>query len=225
MPPAPRSPLHGTTRLIVDGTNLLYRLGAGRSAPAPGEGGAAGIGGAEGGRPRPAPPAAIIGRLRAAVPAGIAIDLVFDGMGQGVHGRVAQQMLVRYSGRRPADDTILDLASEAIMIAGGGPAAGASVLVVTNDRGLRDRLAAKGVRTVPLQWLLGRLDLPALAAPAPGNRRPPGAPWRGGAGLRGEEHDAASDERRPWKPGRGATAKTGTARRVARHKRHPRAGA
>ena len=59
MPAAPLSPLHGTDRLVIDGTNLLYRLGSGTAAP----------------------PAAIIGRLRAAVPPAITIDLVFDGIG------------------------------------------------------------------------------------------------------------------------------------------------
>ena len=94
--PIASSPLDGTTRLLVDGTNLLYRMG-GRGL---------------------APPAALIGRLRAAVPGTVTIDLVFDGVGHGVFGRVAQGMTVRYSGKRSADDVILDLASEAAMEAG-----------------------------------------------------------------------------------------------------------
>ncbi len=48
------------------------------------------------------------------------IDLVFDGVGHGVFGRVAQKMTVRYSGKRTADDVILDLTSEAAMEAGAG---------------------------------------------------------------------------------------------------------
>ena len=95
---------------------------------------------------------------------------MFDGVGHGVYGRLAQKMFVRYSGRRPADDTILDLVSEATM-QGGGPAAADRVLVVTNDRELRDRLAAKGARTAPLQWLIGKLNVPAPPA-ATGSRRP-----------------------------------------------------
>ena len=36
MPEAPRtSPFDGTEHLIIDGTNLLYRLGAGAGGPAP----------------------------------------------------------------------------------------------------------------------------------------------------------------------------------------------
>ncbi len=197
-----RSPLDGTARLIVDGTNLLYRLGSGRAAP----------------------PAAIIGRLRAAIPGAIAIDLVFDGAGHGVYGRLAQGMYVRYSGHRSADNVILDLVSEAIMTAGAGPAAGTRVLVVTNDRELRGLLAAKGARTVPVQWLLSRLDLPRLSAPAAGNRRPPKASGIGNAGG-GPASGPVDDADIPrWKPGRGATTKRGPARRVARHKRHPRSG-
>ena len=148
MPPAPRTtPFDGTERLIIDGTNLLYRLGTG-------------TGGA-------APASAIVGRIRGAVPFPITIDLVFDGVGHGVYGRLAQKMVVRYSGRRAADDTILDLVSEATMH-GGGPAAADRVLVVTNDRGLRDHLAAKGARTAPLQWFIGKLNVPAPAMTATG---------------------------------------------------------
>ena len=99
MPPAPRTtPFDGTDRLIIDGTNLLYRLGTGRR------------GGPGLGDRRPDP--------RGGAPA-ITIDLVFDGVGHGVYGRLAQKMVVRYSGRRAADDTILDLVSEATMQAGG----------------------------------------------------------------------------------------------------------
>jgi hypothetical protein len=192
-----RSPLDGVDRLIVDGTNMLYRLGTAGAAP----------------------PAAIIGRLRAAIPAAVSIELVFDGMGHGVFGRVAQGMHVRYSGRQTADEVILQLASGAAMSGSRGQsrAPTAGVLVVTNDHELRTLLMAAGARTAPLQWLISRLDLPKLAAPASGNRRPSAA--RGALGATTE----TDDERPGWKPGRGATAKKGPAHKVARHKRHPRA--
>ncbi len=203
---APRSPLEGTDRLIVDGTNLLYRLGS----MARGATGSAGV---------PAPPAAIIGRVRAAIPAAITIDLVFDGIGHGVKGRVAQGMFVRYAGRRPADDLILDLAASAET--DGDPAASARLLVVTNDRDLRARLESRGVRSRPVVWLTNRLDMPKLSSPAPGNRRPPIG--QGSPGGPGGVHDGDDDaERRGWRPGRGATTKTGPAHKIARHKRHPR---
>jgi rRNA-processing protein FCF1 len=201
-PKSTRSPLEGTTRLLVDGTNLLYRIGQG------GSGGSRGA----------APPAAVIGRLRAAIPGTVTIDLVFDGVGHGVFGRVAQGMTVRYAGRRTGDDVILDLTSEAAMQAGSGPTGASRVLVVTNDRELRERLHVKGARTVPLQWLMNRLDLPVIASAAPGNKRAPI-----GTGSAPASHDGDEADHRPgWKPGRGATTKTGPARKVARHKRHPR---
>jgi hypothetical protein len=198
MPPASSAPLDGTDRLLVDGTNMLYRLGAGTAMP----------------------PAAIIGRIRATIPAGISIDLVFDGIGHGVKGRVAQQMFVRYSGRHTADEAILELTAAAGEAAGGTPEAYERMLVVTNDRDLRERLEARGVRTRPIQWLLNRLDMPRLSSAAAGNRRP----------TLGSGHTAATvnpftpdeSDRKGWKPGRGATTKTGTPRKVARHKRHPK---
>lgn len=203
MAPGSRSPFDGTTRLVVDGTNLLYRLGRGSAAP----------------------PAAVIGRLRAAVPRAVAIDLVFDGQGHGVFGRLAEGMYVRYANRRTADDVILDLTSEAAMGSGGRSGA-AGVLVVTNDRELRERVLLKGARTVPLQWLIERMGLPVLASAAAGNRRPATGigqqPGGGGPSPAGRDD---APERPGWKPGRGATAKTGTPRKVARHKRHPRTGA
>jgi len=201
MPPAPGSPFLGVDRLVVDGTNMLYRLGSGGAAP----------------------PSAIIGRLRAAVPPAVAIDLVFDGIGHGVKGRLAQHMFVRYSGRHTADQTILDLTAAAGEAAGGTPEAYERMLVVTNDRELREHLEARGVRTRPTQWLLNRLDMPRLASPAPGNRRP----TLGSGHTVASPNPFAPDEpdRKGWKPGRGATTKTGTAHKVARHKRHPKHGA
>jgi rRNA-processing protein FCF1 len=198
MPPAPGSPFVGIDRLVVDGTNMLYRMGS-RSA---------------------APPAAIVGRLRAVIPPTISIDLLFDGIGHGVKGRVAQHMYVRYSGRHTADEAILGLTAAIGEAAGGSPEAYERMLVVTNDRDLRERLEARGVRTRPTQWLLNRLDMPRLASPAPGNRRP----TIGSGHTTATPNPFAPDEsdRKGWKPGRGATTKTGTAHKVARHKRHPK---
>jgi hypothetical protein len=204
MPAAPRrSPLEGTDRVIVDGTNLLWRLGARSGGPAPAS--------------------AIVARLRAAIPVAVSIDLVFDGMGQGVFGRLAQNMLVRYSGKRSADDTILDLVAEAAMHGVGGAAAADRVLVVSGDRPLRDRVMAKGGRTAPLEWLTARLDVP-VPAPGPAADRTPAKGSAIGAGMpKGNSPSRDEGTDRPgWKPGRGATAKAGPAHKVARHKRHPR---
>ncbi len=153
MPEAPRRPpLDGIERVIVDGTNLLYRLGASAGGPAPAS--------------------AIVGRMRGAIPATVAIDLVFDGSGQGVYGRLAQNMYVRYSGKRSGDDTILDLVSEAAMH---GALAASKVLVVSNDRPLRDRAMSKGARSITLQWLIDRLNVQLPAPSGPGRRATIGA--------------------------------------------------
>jgi hypothetical protein len=195
MAPAPRSALDGIDRVVVDGTNFLYRLGGGTASP----------------------PAAIIGRVRAVIPADVEIQLVFDGVGHGVTGRVAQKMHVRWSGRRTGDDVVLELL-------GYGPADAARVLVVTDDRNLRIALTVRGARTVPLAWLANRLSIPILSSAAPGNRRPTigsTKPPVGGGGPAAAAADSRDDERPRWKPGRGATTKTGPGFRVARHKRHP----
>ena len=198
----PRDPLSGTDRLIVDGSNLLHALTR---------------------RTGPAPQAALIGRLRAAIPAATGVELVFDGPPEaGLRGeRIASGLIVRHAGRRSADETILGLVDQARAAAGAAGAAG--LLVVTDDRELRIQLQAKGARTAGTAWLLERLDRPRLAAPSIGNRRPPSAgdrrPPSAGNSRSPKppqsEPQAAreDDERTPWKPGRGATVKRGNPRR------------
>jgi hypothetical protein len=174
----PRDPLAATDRLIVDGSNFLPALAR------------------TGGQ---VPPAALIGRLRGAIPGHIGVELVFDGAPDaGLRGeRIAAGLIVRHAGRRSADDLILGLVDQTGTAA--GPTGIAGLLVITDDRALRTALHAKGARTAGTAWLLGRLDRPHLAAPAIGNRRPP---------IAHEEPD-----REPWKPGRGATVKRGNPRR------------
>jgi hypothetical protein len=175
----PRDPLANTDRLIVDGTNLLYALSRG---------------------PDRQPPAALIGRLRAIIPAPIAIELVFDGPPErGLRGeRIASGVRVRYAGGRSADAVILTLVEEAALA---GPDATSGLLVVTDDRDLRNRLRVRGARSAGADWLIGRLDRGKLAAPSSGNRAPP------------RTADADPDDRPGWKPGRGATVKRGPSRR------------
>jgi hypothetical protein len=195
----PKDPLTGTDRLLIDGTNLLHALS--RQAG-------------------PAPQAALVGRLRAMVPASIGIELVFDGAPErGMRGeRVASGLLVRHSGRRTADEVLLGLVDEARNAVGPGGTAG--LLVVSDDHALRALLRAKGARTAGSAWLLGRLERPKLSAPSVGNRKPPGGGQSGagrraggghsGGGHPGGGHPGSGDEERPgWKPGRGATTKRG----------------
>ena len=180
----PRDPLTGTDRLLIDGTNLLHALSR---------------------KPGAAPQAALIGRLRAIVPAAIGIELVFDGApDRGMRGeRVAAGLIVRHSGRRTADEVLLSLVDETRAVA--GAAATGALLVVSDDHALRASLRAKGARTAGSAWLLGRLERPKLSAPSVGNRRP-------AATRPHEERDPAVEPQR-WKPGRGATTKRGNPRR------------
>ena len=88
-PKRDRDPLAATRRLLVDGSNLLHAM-ATSSAGA-------------------APPAALIGRLRGAIPAATAIELVLDGPPErGLRNeRIASGLTVRYGGPRSADAVIL----------------------------------------------------------------------------------------------------------------------
>jgi hypothetical protein len=188
-------PLAGTERLIVDGSNLLHALGRRGHGPAPA--------------------ATLIGRLRGAIPPAVRIELVFDGPPDpGLRGtRIASGLTVRHSGRFSADSLIDRLVADAIGSGGtaeAAHAAGAAILVVSDDLELGRAIRRRGGRTTRAAWLMSRLDRESLSAPAAGNRRRPGQPPAG----TGPEEDA--DERR-WRPGRRATKKTGNPRRG-----HPR---
>lgn len=177
-------PLAGTDRLLIDGSNLLHALRRD------------GVG---------APPAALIGRLRGVVPAGVGIELVLDGQPDpGMHGaRVASGLVVRHGGRRTGDQVLIRLVDEA-RAAGESREAVDNILVVTDDRMLRVALRDRGVRTAGTSWLIGRLDRGRLAAPSTGNARGPAPVKRA---------DARDEERPGWRPGRGATTKHGNPKR------------
>jgi predicted RNA-binding protein with PIN domain len=180
--PTSRDPLADTERLIVDGSNLLPAIARSRGA---------------------VPPATLIGRLRAAIPASIVVELIFDGAPDpGLRGeRIAAGVTVRHAGRRTADAAILDSIERA------GPTFASrnadAILVVTDDRELATGVRARGARTAGTAWLIGRLERPRLASSSIGNRTPPAGP----------KTAHADEERTPWKPGRGATAKKGNPRR------------
>jgi hypothetical protein len=180
-------PLAGTTRLLVDGTNALHALG-------------------EGGQPLGT--AGVTGRLRALVPPGVAITVVLDGAPApgAAERRPAAGLEVRYAGRRPADALLAEIA--AVRPDG--------ALVVTDDLELAAAVRAVGARTAGTAWLRDRLARQRLAAPAAGR---PGAPPRAGAGRRPaapDGDDPDGDDVPRWKPGRGATRKTGNPKRGRR---------
>jgi len=208
MPAPDRNPLANTRRLLIDGTNLLH--GMSRSGGA-------------------APPAALIGRLRAIVPGSVAIELVFDGPPEpGLRGeRIAAGTTVRYGGPRSADAVILALVDDVRMV--DGPDGTAGLLVVTDDRDLRYGARLRGARTARSAWLLDRLGSGRLSSASIGNPRPPRMPGRGSpgsstSGVPGASQSAAAQsdgdpaetDRIGWRPGRGATTKKGNPRRSPR---------
>ena len=164
------------------------------------------------------PPAALVGRLRGAIPPTVGIELVFDGQPErGLRGeRIASGLVVRHSGRRTADELIVQLVQDARAAA--GPRGADNVLVITDDAELRGSVSALGAQTTRSPWLVARLARERIEGPATGNPRPPRAPRSSepaGPGPRpgpGPEEDAPG-----WRPGRGATKKRGNPRRRPRH--------
>jgi hypothetical protein len=200
-PVSRRDPLQGVSRVLVDGTNLLHALSRG---------------------PTRQPAAALIGRIRGAIPLETQITLVFDGPPErGVRNeRIAQGLTVQYSGRYTADTILVTLVADAAMMSESAAATDA-ILVVTDDRELRFAIRRHGARTAGTAWLLGRLDRGGAGAGQGGSRpttlgnaRPP-APPRIPQAPPGEDIEDQADTRR-WSPGRGATTKTGNARRTPR---------
>jgi hypothetical protein len=147
-PPEGADPLAGVELVLIDGNNLLYALrrspdGA-RSDRSPGTS-------------APPPPAsAMIGRIRGVIPAGVRVELIFDGSPSGITGRLATGMSVEYSRRAKADDLILDRLTR--QLAEHGPASTWSTLAVTDDRELRDGVRNRGGRSAGTAWLLRRLS-------------------------------------------------------------------
>jgi hypothetical protein len=188
----PKDPLAITTRLLIDGTNLLHAIST---------------------TPGSAPPAALIGRLRAAIPGSIAIEVVLDGPADpGLRNeRIAAGVRVRHSGRRTADAVILDALDD--VRRRDGPDGTHGILVVTDDRDLRHGSQLRGARTAGARWLLGRLEPGRLEASSVGNRRPPPRPAGDPATAAA---DGIEDERQGWSPGRRATVKKGNPRKAPR---------
>lgn len=191
-----RDPLAATRRLLIDGSNLLHALS--RTAGA-------------------APPAALIGRLRGAIPPATAIELVFDGPAErGLRNeRIASGVRVRYSGARTADAVILALVDDVRLLDGADGTA--TLLVVTDDRDLRHGARLRGARTAGSAWLLGRLGSGRLSTSAIGNPRPPRS-VPSASNTSQSDGDPAESDRVGWRPGRGATTKRGNP------KRSPKAG-
>ncbi len=200
----PRDPLIGVERLLIDGNNLLHAISIG---------------------PEAAPQAALIGRLRAVIPADVRIEIVFDGPpDKGLHGtRLAHGLTVRHAGRLTADALLLRLVMEAT--GGISGSATPALLVVTDDGRLAQDLRTRGAATLGTSWVVRRLARPRLAAPSVGRPRPPAGSGIGdrrnagaaGASIGGDPGRPAARDveaaRTGWRPGRGATTKRGNPKR------------
>jgi hypothetical protein len=190
-------PLAGVERVYIDGSNLVHAMARGSA---------------------PAPPSAIVARLRAAFPPSVVVDLVFDGPpAGGVKGRLATGLRVGYSGRLSADQVIDD--GVAAQLSADGPAGTWGILVITDDRGLREAVGAKGARTAGTTWLAGRIGRLAVEAPDRG-------PWRGPGQAQGRAEGrgpGSAPGRGPGQRSRRSTAmplpKAGT---TFGHRRPPR---
>lgn len=202
---APRRPLDGIERLIIDGTNVLHAMESAAEAP---------------------PAATLVGRLRAAIPAEVRIVLVLDGPpAPGLATRrLASGIELRHSGRRTADAVILDLVTGRYPATHGpAPAAPAATLVCSNDRELAYRARRLGTQSIGASWLIERLSGTRLSAPTAGRPTPVEPPAGSGIGIgngMGAAQGAESEgEREPWNAGRGATRKTGNGKKAPRQAR------
>ena len=122
------------------------------------------------------PTVALIARLRAAFSLPTEVELILDGhSGGGPSGRLAPGFSVSFSRHATADEVIGDRVDEALVAL--GPAGAWSVVVVTDDREVRDHARRNGARVEGTAWLAQRLGAPAgrpaRAGTAIGQGRPP----------------------------------------------------
>jgi len=159
-----RQPFAAIEVLLIDGNNLLYRLG---------------------GSADPAALRGLLPRLAAAIPEDITTTVMLDGHsapGSGRSQRVRRGFEIRHAGSRSADDALLDLVR----------ASPRGTTLVSDDRALRDKAQHLGAHTERLAWLEALLQIgSARPGIGSGNRPPPSAnepepertPWRPGRGA------------------------------------------
>ncbi len=183
----PADPWHDVSVLLVDGNNLLHAVA---------------------GDPGPGPLRSLLARLAAAVPRVVDATVVLDGTpdpGAPARTRIRAGLLVRHAGRVEADALLVQMVEARPFLERAG------VVVVTNDAILQGHVRRAGGRCRPVGWLEAQLTGRPQAATAPGTSIGGSRPPRR-AEDRPDDRDG-EDDRRPWRPGRGATRKRGNPRR------------
>lgn len=199
----PGDPWRDVTVLLVDGNNLLHAV-AGSHGTGPLRG--------------------LLARLAAAVPREVEAMVVLDGPpdpGAPARTKIRAGLLVRHAGRIGADALLVQAVESRPYLERAG------VLVVTNDAALQEQVRRAGGRSRPVTWLetlltahpqaaapvAGMVAGASIAGPRPRRPTPQPPPARRGAPPGGPESGGEEDERRPWRPGRGATRKRGNPQR------------
>ena len=173
--------------LLIDGDNLLHDVRGSRD-----EGGVAWL----------------LPRLSGWRPSHVRIVVGLDGHaapGEASRTRATRGIEFHHSGRRSADDMLIDLLKAQ-------PYASRSrTAVVTRDRGLQARARRAGGTTRSVDWLMNQVAAPSrVGAPSArpvsiGQGKPPK--------KRHADPHVDEDDRGSWRPGRGATKKKGNAKR------------
>jgi hypothetical protein len=139
----------GVTRVLIDGRNVQRALQRGST-------------------PGSLPTATLVAQLRAAFAPPIQVELIFDGhAGPTPAGRIAPGFSVVFSRGTTADHVIGQRVVEVFREL--GPVDTDSVLVVSDDREVRDQARANGVRVQGTAWLAGHLGAADAAHRARGS--------------------------------------------------------
>ena len=176
--------------LLIDGDNLLHAVRGSRD-----EGGVAWL----------------LPRLSSWRPLHLRIVIGLDGHaapGETSRTRATRGIEFHHSGRRSADDMLIDLLEAQ-------PFAGRSrTIVVTRDRSLQARAAKAGGASRSVDWLM-RLVASGPRGPVAGPKPKLVGIGRGKPPRKRhfDPPDAGADDRPPWEPGRGATSKKGNPKR------------
>ena len=144
--------------MLIDGRNVQHALARGTGSSLP--------------------TSALVARVRAAFAPPTEVELILDGhAGGSPQGRVAPGFTVVFTKGWTADDVIGNRVTEAFREL--GPVDAWAVVVVTDDRQVRDHARRNGVRVEGTAWLGHRLS--GGAASGVGLPRPPRPPRQHGS--------------------------------------------